>query len=176
MLLLVGYNAVKSLREGDLCRKVPVEGEDVEIATNGVKAGEFLAAHTKPGDSVFFYGYEMHPLLVAERQSASPVILDWHFNVLRSIREWPSDDDAAPTPAQRDRIANIQRRIVEQACPRMVKNPPAAVVVTKGASDLRYALQVCTQFPIGRCRLVFEKGAGATAIYLRDDRLAGLSL
>ena len=139
-------------------------------------AGDFLAIHTQSTDRVLYYGGNPEVPFVAQRRPATPYIVRWLVDLDGQYAEPTAVDTYhRPTEAQVARIKEMMGKLQVDACDRIVKNPPAAMVfeTTPG-----YTVDGLTEY-IGFCHPLddmmksqYYQAAtfGDSRIYLRNDR------
>ena len=137
--------------------------------TGPLDAGAFLAQHTKPDDRVFYYGGDPGPLLAAERLPAAPYLVEWMLDYRGALR------NAAITPAQRDRVLELQAEVQADACDRLMQHPAALVVEDSSvwgwtANPVDDLIAFCPSFGAAFREYRAAPRFGYHEIFLRDDR------
>jgi hypothetical protein len=101
--------------------------EQADIAP-AIAVGEYVKRHTRPEDTMFLYGHELHAALYAERRPAVPYVANMMINTEGWYRSLPAAPGQGPSPSQRAVMLDIQASIAADTCERLVSKPPAAMV------------------------------------------------
>jgi hypothetical protein len=126
-LLLIAYKTNDTIQgSGYLHLPMPqyLEPDIVSAKT----LGDYLKAHTQKNDRIFFYGYESHVLLNAERGPAVPYYVNMSLNIEIFYLRAPAAPGEGPNAKQLDAIKRLQAQISADACHRLTTAPPAAMV------------------------------------------------
>lgn len=124
-VVFVGYRIASMLVAGPSWAHQAEEQADIAPA---IAVGEFVKAHTRPDDTMFFYGHELHAALYAERRPAVPYVANMMINTEGWYRSLPAAPGVGPNPEQRTVMKAIQAEIAADTCERLMTKPPAAMV------------------------------------------------
>ena len=173
-LCFVGYRSMQSLQEGyynslQLPEAIPV---DIESAQ---RIGAYLKKHTLEKDRVFYYGYDLHGLLDAEREPATAYYYNSLLNLDLAFQTYPSAAGEEATASEVDAIHAMQRKISADACPQLVGAPPAAMVFDDLLGGQGAVSALCPGLPDVLKTRYKEAPANVPEyhVYLRDDRTGG---
>jgi len=139
-------------------------------------AGDFIAMHTRSTDRVLYYGGDPVAPFVAQRLPATPYIVRWLVDLTRQAPN-PTDLDIShkPTPAQLAHINEMQAKLQNDACSRVINNPPAVMVFENTPG---YPIDPLTDYKtfcggldeLMKAQYFAAATFGDTRIFLRNDR------
>jgi hypothetical protein len=104
--------------------------------TDAKTVGRFIKQYTKPDETVLHYGHEAHVLLEAERKPAMPYYCNLIFNVYGFYKSQPADAKVAPDEKQLAKMKRLQDDMAADACKRLMKTPPGAMVFLDGSLNI----------------------------------------
>jgi len=139
-------------------------------------AGVWLAMHTRSTDRVLYYGGDPVAPFVAQRLPATPYIVRWLVDLTRQVPEPPDlDISHKPTLEQSAHIYVMQAKLENDACKRVLDNPPPAMIFEGTPGYTTDALTDYQNFCRPLADLMkqqYHPGAqfGDTRIFLRNDR------
>jgi hypothetical protein len=137
------------------------------------KVAELLSKHTRADDRVFYYGIDPYTLLLAERRPAAPYPVSFVLNFAPVLATSP---EGGLDASARERILQLQPAVADDACKRLVAQPPAAMVFTSmppstGADAVADVAHLCPALrPLLAAQYGSAKAVEQTKVYLRSDR------
>jgi hypothetical protein len=132
VLLFVSWRTIDTLHESPYYAMSTPQAVDSDILEAKV-VGAYLKKHTAPDDRVFNYGHESHVPLDAERKPAIPYYANIVFNIEGVYKAAPPAPDQQPNAKQYAKLKGLQAEIAADACSRLQKAPPGAMVFLEGS-------------------------------------------
>jgi hypothetical protein len=139
------------------------------------KVAAYVSEHTKPEDRVFYFGIDPYTLLLALRRPAVPYPVSFVLDFKPALDPPTSLRDAGPDAAARARVVELQPRVADDACARLVTSPPAALVFTSippntSTDPIGDVTRLCPALEaLLRARYRSGMTVERTGVYLRSD-------
>jgi hypothetical protein len=106
-----------------------VGSQDFMESASASAVADFLRARTPADGTVFLYGHDLNVLLLSERRTAVPYLVNMTINTEGWYAAHPPEEGRGPNPQQRKVMLEIQEEIAADTWARLSARAPDAIVV-----------------------------------------------